>query len=228
MKTKKKEGKRVPLNMRTTETLRNKIENAASISGRSLVQEVEARLELSFATDERTAAEFGNSEKYQIYRMLSAAAETIEFREGNSWLKDKEVATKVSTAWKILLAQILPSLTTDHLTTLIENSLPLPPIPEKLPEIPIHPLVGSMSQRLKNIANLDIEKEKKELSAATTAYSAELLTYHKKIAAHKEYTEKTADILERQKKQIEEWANSFTTSVSEGVQSGQSVFSSNN
>lgn len=41
-------GKRVPLNMRTTSQLRRKIERAAEQSGRSLAQEVELRLEQSF------------------------------------------------------------------------------------------------------------------------------------------------------------------------------------
>jgi hypothetical protein len=41
-------GKRYPLNMRTTKELRDKIEAAATSSGRSLVQEVEVRLEESF------------------------------------------------------------------------------------------------------------------------------------------------------------------------------------
>jgi hypothetical protein len=44
-------GKRYPLNMRTTKELREKIEAAARTSGRSLVQEVEFRLELSFNQD---------------------------------------------------------------------------------------------------------------------------------------------------------------------------------
>lgn len=45
------EGKRAPLNMRTTPGLRAKLEAAAGESGRSLVQEVEYRLEQTFATD---------------------------------------------------------------------------------------------------------------------------------------------------------------------------------
>ena len=47
-RAKKAAGKRYPLNMRTTLELREKIERAAKESGRSLVQEVEYRLELSF------------------------------------------------------------------------------------------------------------------------------------------------------------------------------------
>src|SRR5215831_968681 len=45
-------GKRYPLNMRTTKELRDKIEQAAAASGRSLVQEVEFRLEQSFRREE--------------------------------------------------------------------------------------------------------------------------------------------------------------------------------
>jgi len=42
------EGKRYPLNMRTTKEVREMLELAARKSGRSLVQEVEWRLALSF------------------------------------------------------------------------------------------------------------------------------------------------------------------------------------
>ena len=41
-------GKRHPLNMRTTATIREQLEAAANVNGRSLAQEVEARLERSF------------------------------------------------------------------------------------------------------------------------------------------------------------------------------------
>jgi TraY domain len=45
-------GKRYPLNMRTTKELRERLERAANKSGRSLVQEVEHRLEMSFAEED--------------------------------------------------------------------------------------------------------------------------------------------------------------------------------
>jgi predicted HicB family RNase H-like nuclease len=45
-------GKRYPLNMRTTKELRDKIEWAATVSGRSLVQELEFRVERSFQEEE--------------------------------------------------------------------------------------------------------------------------------------------------------------------------------
>lgn len=46
-------GRRAPLSLRTTEDLREKLEKAASVSGRSLTAELEHRLERSF-TDEAT------------------------------------------------------------------------------------------------------------------------------------------------------------------------------
>src|SRR5262245_61792163 len=52
-------GKRWPLATRTTLELRQKLERAAQTSGRSLVQEVELRLERSFAETDALAEFFG-------------------------------------------------------------------------------------------------------------------------------------------------------------------------
>jgi Arc-like DNA binding dprotein len=49
-------GKRIPLNMRTTRELRDRLDAAARASGRSLVQEVEYRIEQSFQTAEAAKA----------------------------------------------------------------------------------------------------------------------------------------------------------------------------
>src|SRR5262249_30571341 len=49
-------GKRYPLNMRTTKEIREKLERAATQSGRSLVQEVEHRLQKSFDHEETSAS----------------------------------------------------------------------------------------------------------------------------------------------------------------------------
>jgi len=44
-------GKRRPLNMRTTDALRSKLDAAVKVSGRSLCAEVEFRVESSFLED---------------------------------------------------------------------------------------------------------------------------------------------------------------------------------
>ena len=56
-RTVKGSGKKIPLNMRTTKELRAKINKAAGASGRSLVQEVEHRVEISFTQDRFRAIE---------------------------------------------------------------------------------------------------------------------------------------------------------------------------
>jgi Arc-like DNA binding domain len=64
-------GKRHPLNMRTTKETRDRLEEAAVANGRSLAQEVEARLERSFAEE----IGFGGAElRQQAYLMASAFA----------------------------------------------------------------------------------------------------------------------------------------------------------
>jgi Arc-like DNA binding domain len=68
-------GKRYPLNMRTTRELREKIERAALASGRSLVQEVEFRLEQSFRDE---------------YMAEVAAKATVKY------LEEKEVAKELT------------------------------------------------------------------------------------------------------------------------------------
>src|SRR5215831_10937515 len=70
-------GKRYPLNMRTTKELRDKIEEAAMASGRSLVQEVEFRLEGSFQQQEIEKA---------LERKLKAQADEILLE----WRKERQ------------------------------------------------------------------------------------------------------------------------------------------
>ena len=54
------EGKRFPLNMRTTKELRNKLAESAENSGRSMAQEVEFRLEKSFLSEDYMTLAFGD------------------------------------------------------------------------------------------------------------------------------------------------------------------------
>src|SRR4051812_27359201 len=55
-------GKRHPLNMRTTADLRRRLESAAKASGVSLAQEVERRLDRSFATEDAITERLGGRE----------------------------------------------------------------------------------------------------------------------------------------------------------------------
>ena len=75
-------GKRYPLNMRTTRELREKIERAALVSGRSLVQEVEFRLEQSFR------------DEYMAEVAANAAMRVYEEREVAKFAKPTEGESK--------------------------------------------------------------------------------------------------------------------------------------
>src|SRR5215471_13276718 len=84
-------GKRYPLNMRTTRELRERIEAAAEASGRSLVQEVEYRLEQSF---ERQAIleEIRDiiRREIQVEALIERTREHAAFMEWRARIKDKE------------------------------------------------------------------------------------------------------------------------------------------
>lgn len=68
--TKLGDGKRYPLNMRTTKHLRDHLERAADESGRSLAQEVEYRLERSFEREAVIIEAFGGSTNSNLVREL--------------------------------------------------------------------------------------------------------------------------------------------------------------
>lgn len=89
------EGKRVPLNMRTTRELREKLEKEAADSGRSLAQEVEARLERSFTIDEG----FGDADTLKFCRLLAQMADMMTLTNRKRWKDDPKWFLYVVGAW---------------------------------------------------------------------------------------------------------------------------------
>ena len=77
------EGKRTPLNMRTTRELRERLEREAADSGRSLAQEVEFRLERSLQEQEA----FFDAANHLVEELLAGRPE--EERGDASILKEK-------------------------------------------------------------------------------------------------------------------------------------------
>jgi hypothetical protein len=72
------EGKRFPLNMRTTKHVREKLEAEAKLSGRSLAQEVEFRLERSFLEQDALYDEFGGKERFNMMKWFALAMRLSE------------------------------------------------------------------------------------------------------------------------------------------------------
>jgi hypothetical protein len=97
-------GKRYPLNMRTTKELRDKIEEAAMASGRSLVQEVEFRLEKSFQEDDA----YGGPHLSAVFRLLADYKALIEAKAGVGWKESDRVRDEIAEVFTDLLAKELP------------------------------------------------------------------------------------------------------------------------
>jgi hypothetical protein len=92
--------KLAPLNMRTSPQLREQIERAADINGRSLTQEVERRLVTSFIFDEvRGGPHIGS-----LANMICATIQMIEQGTGHRWMDDFDTFTMVRAAMERLLA----------------------------------------------------------------------------------------------------------------------------
>jgi len=91
-------GKRYPLNMRTTKEVRERLEEAAAESGRSLVQEVENRIEISFRYDSIFET-IGGKEHWKIIRPILFFFGNLENRGfDRSWRKNPAVAKEMRQA----------------------------------------------------------------------------------------------------------------------------------
>jgi hypothetical protein len=86
--------------MRTSPQLREQIERAADVNGRSLTQEVERRLITSFIFDEvRGGPHIGS-----LANMVCATIQMIEQDTGHRWMDDFDTFTMVRAAMERLLA----------------------------------------------------------------------------------------------------------------------------
>src|SRR5262245_54272080 len=97
-------GKRYPLNMRTTKELRDKIEEAATASGRSLVQEVEFRLERSFKDEDA----YGGRYLSAVFRLLADHKALVEAKTGECWTDSDRVRDEVAKVFVDVLRKELP------------------------------------------------------------------------------------------------------------------------
>ncbi|MGL3108896.1 TraY domain-containing protein [Bradyrhizobium sp. BR 1432] len=87
-KPKKAMGKRHPLNMRTTEELRDRMEDAARRSGRSLAAEVEVRMERSLDRQDYLIEHWGQ-DVFDIADSMAKALWHIEQFTGQRWVDDE-------------------------------------------------------------------------------------------------------------------------------------------
>lgn len=98
-----KTGKVVPLNMRTTVEVRQRMEEAAKANGRSLASEVEERLLGSFNQDDIQRSMFGGPDLISLFKMMAAAADFIERKTEGTWTADHNTFVAVQAAWKNII-----------------------------------------------------------------------------------------------------------------------------
>jgi hypothetical protein len=93
--------KRYPLNMRTTKSVRDRLENAAAKSGRSLAQEVERRLERSLDLDQHLVISHGDMWvpvfvlKDELWAMLGEDPRDFPVPEGEPPHEEHTVVLKI-------------------------------------------------------------------------------------------------------------------------------------
>ena len=103
-------GKRVPLNMRTTRERRKALENAAASSGRSLVQEVEYRLDRSFLEEDHLSLICGDTRTARFVSEILDSKRLIEAYQEQSVWEDFECYAAMKETLKKLLARRAPEL----------------------------------------------------------------------------------------------------------------------
>lgn len=104
------EVKRAPLNMRTSPVTRSRLESAAEANGWSLTQEVEHRLERTFAEDRYR----GGPRNSALFHLMLASATAIETANNAKWDEDVETFTSVKAAINRLLDVNHPQLSGEY------------------------------------------------------------------------------------------------------------------
>ncbi|OJY41084.1 MAG: hypothetical protein BGP08_04540 [Rhizobiales bacterium 64-17] len=92
------EPRRYPLNLRTTAEIREKMRAAAAQSGRSLVQELEHRIENSFERDEVFTLLLGGSENGRLVQKLAFAVRDADHDWATDPRKEAELIEQIEKA----------------------------------------------------------------------------------------------------------------------------------
>jgi hypothetical protein len=103
-------GKSSVLSTRITPDLRADLEEAAKVNGRTLSQEIEHRLRLTFQEDKRIVDVFGSPRAFAIMRLLASTIEPIlnlNDRDAD-WTADPYLFDQIVRAFNLTLGMIRP------------------------------------------------------------------------------------------------------------------------
>lgn len=107
-------GKSATFSTRITPELRSALEYAAETSGRSISQEVETRLRLSFDAElqrgqrDKLIEAFGGEESFALFVVLSMFIQSIEIKTGRPWHADRYTYEQVAAGAAFILDSFAP------------------------------------------------------------------------------------------------------------------------
>ena len=96
------EGKRYPLSLRTTREIRELLEQEAIMSGRSMAQEAEYRLQKSFLDERLKYEEFGGPSLYWFMKALAVGARSTAERMGGTFEDNNVQPEAINAIGKLL------------------------------------------------------------------------------------------------------------------------------
>ena len=102
------EGKREVLTLRVTAELRQRLEGAASDSGRSMSQEAELRIDRSFSAEDERHASFGGQDRYRLAQWIAFSIQMAEDITGKRFRRDRETTNIAIAAITEMLQKLVP------------------------------------------------------------------------------------------------------------------------
>ncbi len=96
------------MGFRPTPETRERLEKASKANGRSMSQEIESRLERSFASDDAQVTSFGGELNYKVAKAMFAGADALSSIKVESWLSDATTFDEVFACWILFLNQLRP------------------------------------------------------------------------------------------------------------------------
>ncbi len=127
--------KRSNVTIRFRDETKTNLQRAASAAGRSLSEEIEARVEQWREYDRQ----FGGKELHSLFRMMGATAQIIEERKGQSCTTDFDTFLAVKASWLQLMSNFSPRPQRDSKGSeligglSLDFELPPPPTPAAYP-----------------------------------------------------------------------------------------------
>ena len=189
--------KRSNITIRFRDETKTNLQRAASAAGRSLSEEIEARVEQWREYDHQ----FGGKELHSLFRMMGAAAQIIEERTGKSCTTDWETSLAVEAAWLQLMSSFSPRARRDskYLESIGGPPLDFELPPPTLPEYPKAAMpsggIGLLSKVLPSAEEIAAyEKQRAADEKAYTKWLKAVDEYRNKLEAARQHFEALKDL----------------------------------